>query len=52
MQNIYNGKYISVIKTKYAGKDSINITLMFRNFLIKTIDNSYSNSELYLNFKI
>ena len=26
--------------------------LMFRNFLIKTIDNSYSNSELYLNFKI
>ena len=39
-------------KTKYADNYSINITLMFINFLIKTIDKSYSNFELYLNFKI
>ena len=39
-------------KTKYAGNYGITIMLMFKNFLIKTIDNSYSNSELYLNFKI
>ena len=39
-------------KTKYAGNYDITIMLMFKNFLIKTIDNSYSNSELYLNFKI
>ena len=39
-------------KTKYADNYGINITLMFINFLIKTIDKSYSNFELYLNFKI
>ena len=39
-------------KTKYAGNCGINITLMFINFLIKTIDKIYSNFELYLNFKI
>ena len=39
-------------KTKYAGNYGITIMLMFKNFLIKIIDNSYSNSELYLNFKI
>ena len=36
----------------YADNDGINITLMFINFLIKTIDKNYSNFELYLNFKI
>ena len=39
-------------KTKYANNYGINITLMFINFLIKTIDKSYSNFELNLNFKI
>ena len=39
-------------KTKYAGNYDINITLMFINFLIKTIHKSYSNFELNLNFKI
>ena len=39
-------------KTKYAGNYDINMMLMFINFLIKTIDKSYSNFELYLNFKI
>ena len=39
-------------KTKYADNYGINITLMFINFLIKTIDKNYSNFELNLNFKI
>ena len=39
-------------KTKYAGNDGINIMLMFKKFLTKTMDNSYSNFEQYLNFKI
>ena len=39
-------------KTKYADNYGINITLMFINILIKIIDKSYSNFELYLNFKI
>ena len=39
-------------KTKYAGNDSINIMLIFKKFLTKTMDNSYSNFEQYLNFKI
>ena len=29
----------------------LKITLLFRDFLIKTVDNSYSNFELYLNFQ-
>ena len=39
-------------KTKYADNYGINIMLMFINFLIKTIDKSYLNFELNLNFKI
>ena len=29
----------------------LKFTLIFRGFLIKTIDYSYSNFELYLNFQ-
>jgi len=39
-------------KTKYTGNYDINITLKFISFVIKTIDKSYSNFELYFNFKI
>ena len=30
----------------------LKFILIFRDFLIKTIDKNYSNFELYLNFKI
>ena len=44
---VYKGKY-----TKSWQYMLLKFTLIFINFLIKTIDKSYSNFELYLNFKI